>query len=115
MKDKILKVLEECRNDGYDDLMFKTDIEYIANKIVESIKVIDLPCKVGDKVWIIYENKVEIAEIWRIVLTPTYKEFKWFIPCNEIQPKDTGSFKINEIGKTVFLTEVEAEKRLKEL
>ena len=115
MKEQILKILEECKSKGYDDLHFKDDKEYIANAIVENGTLIELPCKVGDKVWLIYENQVEIAEIWRIVLTPTYNEFKWFIPYNETQPKDTGSFKTNEIGKTVFLTKAEAEQRLKEL
>ena len=76
---------------------------------IENGTLIELPCKVGDKVWLIYENQVEIAEIWRIVLTPTYNEFKWFIPYDGTQPKDTGSFKTNEIGKTVFLTKAEAE------
>jgi hypothetical protein len=82
---------------------------------IENGTVIELPCNVGDKVWLIYENQVEFAEIWRIYLTPTYNEFKWFIPYDEIQPKDTGSFKTNEIGKTVFLTKAEAEKKLEEL
>ena len=82
---------------------------------IENGTLIGLPCKVGDKVWLIYENQVEIAEIWRIVLTPTYNEFRWFIPYDETQPKDTGSFKTNEIGKTVFLTKAEAEAKLKEI
>lgn len=82
---------------------------------IEQGEILELPCKVGDKVWLIYENQVEIAEIWRIVLTPTYNEFKWFIPYDETQPKDIGSFKTNEIGKTVFLTKAEAEKKLEEL
>lgn len=96
-------------------------IEELESKIkeyqdkIENGTLIELPCKVGDKVWLIYENQVEIAEIWRIVLTPTYNEFKWFIPYNKIQPKDIGSFKTNEIGKTVFLTKTEAEAKFKEI
>ena len=35
MKNKILKILDECKSKGYDDLMFEKDREYIANAIVK--------------------------------------------------------------------------------
>ena len=37
MKEKILKILEYCNSQGYDDLHFKEDREYIANKICDLI------------------------------------------------------------------------------
>ena len=82
---------------------------------IENQTLIELPCNIGHKVYVIEENEVKSAEIWRIILTPKYKEFKWFIPYNETEALDVGSFRIEEIGKTVFLTRAEAEARLKEL
>lgn len=35
MKNKILKILEQCKSLGYDDLHFETDREYIANAIIK--------------------------------------------------------------------------------
>lgn len=109
-------IIRLVQSEGYllgDYELLKNRLAELEDKI-ENGNLIDLPCKVGDSVWLIYENQVEIAVIWRIALTPTYNEFKWFIPYDETQPKDTGIFKTNEIGKTVFLTKAEAEAKLKE-
>ena len=36
MKDKILKIIEECKNKGHDDMYFEKDREYLANALAES-------------------------------------------------------------------------------
>lgn len=36
MKDKILKIIEECKDKGRDDMHFKEDREYLANALAES-------------------------------------------------------------------------------
>lgn len=38
MKNKILKILEECKSKGYDDLHFESDREYIANAIIKMLE-----------------------------------------------------------------------------
>ena len=38
MKNKLLKILEDCMRKGYDELHCKEDMEYIANAIVEALK-----------------------------------------------------------------------------
>ena len=39
MKEQILKILEDCKSKGYDDLQFEEDREYIANIICNALGV----------------------------------------------------------------------------
>ena len=70
-------------------------------------KLIHLPCKVGDKVYHIYENNVEEDTVHSIYVDCWNNlsiKLRW-------QRKRT---ELEDIGKTVFLTKEEAEKALKE-
>lgn len=90
----------------------------IYNSRIESGKLIELPCKVGDKVWFLNtyssiamrRNAVYEAKVVRM-----YVE-RGNILCLSIQVKNemgtTEYPRITEIGKTVFFTRKEAEKAL---
>ena len=83
--------------------------------------LVRLPCKVGDKVWDNYFGHPESYEI---------KAFSYGYCDSYVEPdiedqiifyyenysgSITGAFPMSEIGKTVFLTREEAEKKLEEL
>ena len=106
MKEKILKILEECKAKGHDDLHFKEDMEYIANAIVENGTLIELPCKVGDKVYFVNEYapapRIEEYEVLGIIYDG--KEMILQIPVFD-----------SVYAKYIYKTKAEAEARLKEL
>ena len=74
---------------------------------IENGTLVELPCKVGDKVWVIAKQGMDIYTVEETTIV----DF-WFYPNkNRFYPID-----INEIPiETVFLTKDEAEKRLEEL
>ena len=76
-------------------------------------RVVVLPCKVGDKVWM-HEKTFTRGEIVNSVELETISEMRgnalnpvWFFAGDR-------DFSPSEIGKTVFLTRAEAEAALKE-
>lgn len=79
---------------------------------LESGKLVELPCKVGDKVYEVFkEHKppfIKETTIEKIVITE--KGFKLRLSRNSVY--ETA---ISSLGKTVFLTKAEAEARMKEL
>lgn len=81
--------------------------------------LIELPCKVGDTVYFpVYESRWDCAEIDLIHITDKEIIFEWVqydrgYELTELW--DNGEFTLEDIGKTVFLTREEAEKRLKEI
>jgi hypothetical protein len=70
--------------------------------------VIVPPCKVGQIVWLIRNNKIEETTVEKIVLKDKGLYLK--LLCNSFYETTCRS-----IGKTVFLTKEEAEAKLKEL
>lgn len=89
--------------------------------------LIELPCKVGDDVWIIpskvnYElnvlskmeknNKVHHQKIDTITVTKD----GWYVVCDKEKEFGTGRVEVDKLfGETWFLTKEEAEAKLKEL
>ena len=78
--------------------------------------LVELPCKVGDTVWEIfyskYEERILELEVTQIVMLETISyRCKTKTRCLY----NYGWVKNEDFGKTVFLTKVEAEARLKEL
>ena len=76
--------------------------------------LLKLPCKVGDTVWFVGNKFVNDYEIRRFIVGE--------IGIDAIQVAKTirgtdywNSFSIDDIGKTVFLTQAEAEQKLKEM
>ena len=79
----------------------------------ESGKAVKLPCKVGDTIWVVCGtiSEYEITEFW-------YDGLFFMFKCTNaeyVQEHRDFSFFDERIGKTVFLTREEAEKRLEEL
>ena len=86
---------------------------YIAAK--RDGRLVELPCKVGDTVYISGDRFA--AEIEQIVIDSTHGiTFEWTEydrGPEETEVWDTGWFVPEDIGKTVFLTREEAERTLK--
>lgn len=83
-------------------------------KVKAEGRLVELPCKVGDKVWILLErndnDKTDVVEskVVRIMQTPNGMFLSCWIDAPLIE--NTLEFDISEIGKTVFLTKEAAEK-----
>ena len=83
----------------------------LENKI-EQGTLIELPCKAGDWIWVVCGtiSEYQICEFW-------YDGVFFVFKCENVeyvQEHRNFSFFDERIGKTVFLTREEAEKRLKE-
>ena len=104
-RDRQINVLAELL-ENLDDLPFytyKDEAEYL----IDEYGVIVPPCKVGDIVYYPYEygNKVLEKTVIKIVIE---KEDRWLDVGVSFLP-------FENIGKTVFLTKEEAEKKLHKL
>ena len=111
-------ITKTCENRRFVSSMRIAEALYNAGYRKQSENIIELPCKVGDKVWFLnthysiamYRNAVYEAKVVRV-----YVE-KGNILCLSIQVKNemgtTEYPRITEIGKTVFFTKKEAEKAL---
>lgn len=78
--------------------------------------VVCLPCKVGDKTFLLLEKisggyDIIESKCMKIVDNGYGKDFSMFFDCVEIG--NTLEFDIYDFGKTVFLTREEAERALK--
>lgn len=79
----------------------------------EQGRLIKLPCKLGDTVYVPTRDFVSELRIVHITVSKNNTFFHWMLNTG-IYPNLDG-FSGNNIGKTVFLTESEAEAKLKEL
>ena len=113
-------VVDGCRN-CYIQQVFKKLADY--EDLEEQGLLVRLPCKVGDMVW---DNDFGYPESYEI------KAFSYGYCDSYVEPgvgiedeiifyyensigSITGAFPMSEIGKTVFLTREEAEKKLEEM
>jgi hypothetical protein len=69
----------------------------------ENGKIVRLPCKVGDKVYVIADGVWHCQEVWQF----RYDSYGLFVKTVGVYPYDF------EWGETAFLTREEAEKKLK--
>ena len=81
--------------------------------------VISLPCKVGDKTFLLLEKVCggyDIVESYcaRILDNGNGKIYSMFYDFGQIEIGNSLEFRICDFGKTVFLTKEEAEEKLKE-
>lgn len=92
---------ENCEtiSDVIDKLADYEDLE-------EQGRLLKLPCKVGDTVYVIVGKNISVQKIQRVTIDSERKI--------EFCTKKRG-FTLFDIGKTVFLTKSEAEAKLKEL
>lgn len=78
-------------------------------------KIVELPCKVGDTVYVTTTNRVT-SQIEEIAIIKNDIVFRWaqYDESYELTELwDEGEFSIEDIGKTVFLTRESAEAALK--
>lgn len=101
---------------------------YELENILENGRLIELPCKVGDTVYVLredsfaednYKKKWHIAEgfVKKIYINTKNEIFLQIISWvdHKLWSKDSRNYKISTFGKTIFLTKAEAEAKLKEL
>ena len=102
MKDDVLLEI-------YDKLKLYEDLE-------EHGLLLRLPCKVGDTVYEVQELRghIQLYEVTSISISKNNILFWWEIKDGGIYSNTTG-FTVYAIGKTVFLTKEEAEKKLREM
>ena len=79
----------------------------------EQGRLVKLPCKVGDTVYVPTRNFISELRIFHISISKNNTFFHWMLNAG-IYPNLDG-FSVDKIGKTVFLTKAEAEAKLKEL
>lgn len=101
MRDACLKSSKDCKQLAEWLMQLK---EY--QSLEKQGRLIKLPCKVGDTVYVIVGEKISVQKIQRAT---TDSEMRI-----EFCTKRRG-FALFDIGKTVFLTKSEAEAKLKEL
>lgn len=95
-------------------------LELLENKI-ENGTLIELPCKVGDTVWFLnkhYAIYLRKDTVYKAKVVRVYfeKNKNIYLAIQIKNEYGTTEFpRITEIDKTVFLTQAEAEKKLKEL
>ncbi len=78
---------------------------------IEQGKMLELPCKVGDRIWIIQGNNIFGRKVRKIELYHTFV----IQTCDKTGWKELESFYEQEFNTTWFLTKAEAEAKLKEL
>jgi hypothetical protein len=86
------------------DAVYRKLKEY--EDLEEQCRLIKLPCKVGDTVYVIVGKNISVQKIQRATIDSEMKI--------EFCTKRRG-FALFDIGKTIFLTKSEAEAKLKEL
>lgn len=87
--------------DGFDDFDSRfndTNVEILCPEFKDKSKITELPCKVGDTVYQADRIRIYQSRIKNIIFDT-----------------DGAAFDKNAIGKAVFLTREEAEKKLEEL
>lgn len=84
---------------------YENEVENICNTFKDKSLFVELPCKVGDKVYVIADGIWHCQEVWQF----RYDICGLFVKTVGIYPYDF------EWGETAFLTREEAEKKLKEL
>lgn len=103
-------VVDGCKN-CYIQQVFKKLADY--EDLEEQGLLVRLPCKVGDTVYVPTRNFISELRIIMISVDMHGAYFGWKLNSG-IYPNLDG-FSINKLGKTVFLTREEAEKKLEEM
>lgn len=99
--------IAQCRYYNYDDF------QKIAGKLAEYEDLeeqgllLKLPCKIGDKIYHIEDGYIYEFNAKSIDIRKENEEYIFCI--------DYGDYKLDDFGKTVFLTKEEAEQELKRL
>lgn len=81
----------------------------------EEGRLVVLPCKVSDTVFVIENTHIEISEIYKIEIKHTAFEDRTYYLEKLAKRGMLYRYYNRDFGKTVFLTRKEAEKELKEI
>ena len=114
-REKLIELIANAHRFFLEDDDYESLDEYIADHLLAN-GVIVPPCKVGDKVYVIRQNKVKQCDVVFIGLSAEERCSHF----NFVEYYADGSFHksysmvFDVIGKTVFLTKEEALKALKE-
>ena len=85
---------------------------------IENGTLIELPCKVGDKVYHLSCKTISEEIVSQIKYTICNGEIDLsnsHIMTDDLYDKDYNFYRVSKLGKSLFLTKVEAEAKLKEL
>ena len=104
-RDRLIEILQDTLHEWECDVSIKTLTEIAEHLLANGVIV--PPCKVGQIVWLVRDGKIEETTVEKIVLKDKGLYLK--LLCNSFYETTCRS-----IGKTVFLTREEAEKKLKE-
>ena len=80
--------------------------------------IVRLPCKVGDKVYHISGKNIEEEMITKVdydIYNGKIDLCNSYVFTNDIYDKEDNFYRLGKLGKSVFLTRAEAEKKLKTL
>lgn len=99
-----------CQN-CYIEQAFRKLSEY--ETLEEQGLLVRLPCKVGDTVYVPTRNFVSELRIIMVSVDMHGTYFRWMLNSG-IYPNLDG-FPVSKLGKTIFLTREEAEKKLEEM
>ena len=80
---------------------------------MENGGVIELPCKLGDKVYKVVDDFIVEYMVCKIEVTLSPKRLSYCLYCHNYELGDFDYFYKKQIGKTVFLTKVKAEEKIK--
>ena len=103
-------VVDGCKN-CYIQQVFKKLADY--EDLEEQGLLVRLPCKVGDTVYVPTRNFVSELRITMVSVNMHEAYFSWMLNSG-IYPNLDG-FSKSKLGKSVFLTQEEAEKKLDEM
>ena len=122
MRDRLIELVCQSTNDECGKHCNLTDYCSECEKVSDHLLangVIVPPCKVGDTVYVVSRYYAGDWEAYKCEIDSiTIYEKNTFISCvaNDVRfGKINFGLNISEIGKTVFLTKEEAEKKLKEV
>ena len=112
IRDRLVELMCEVKHYESDDLTYN-DIENIADYLIAN-GVIVPPCKVGYKVYCLYQECQKETKIIELEID-TFEIHKDYTIINGYCGEHCYRYFTHEIGKTVFLTKEEAKKKLEEL
>lgn len=110
---------KDCIHGEVCNIVVSPNYEYEQNgdkwcqKFKPKSRFVELPCEVGQTVYMPFEGEVTQLSIFRVSVVLIMDE-EVIIFCDAKSAKVGTSFSHHNIGKTVFLSREEAEKALKE-
>lgn len=122
MRDRLVELMKTANvYDGYDCLLCEKPNDYceycwaekLADHLIES-GVIVPPCKVGDTVYYLDGSIIVKSKVHCFSFGGRYGDYKGGQIHIYDSDKDNITVKLDDFGKTVFLTKEEAEQKLKE-